>query len=432
MRIALCPVTAVTCDDDFRVLDDAAIHIENGRISYVGKAQNAPPFAPDETLGGEHLVALPGLVNAHTHAAMTLLRGYADDMSLEAWLQTKIWPFEAHLQADDVYWGTLLACAEMLLGGTTACADMYHFYRDGVRALTESRMRAVAGGVLLGFLPEPERRIQNAIAFAREFSGSANGRISSALAPHSLYTCDENQWRAMIAGAREIGCLLHTHAAESQREIADVRAAWGDTPIRVLDALGALQTPLLAAHCVHVDAEEIEILARSGARVAHNPTSNLKLASGFAPVEKFLSRGVATCLGTDGTASNNDLDMWEEMRLSALLHKATSGDATAVSARQALLMATRNGAQSLGLDETGSLKTGKKADIVLMDFDKAHLTPRHNVVSHLVYAAKASDVHSVLVDGEILVRNGRLTQLDLEEIVAQSRQRAARLVVAAR
>lgn len=432
-RIALSPVTAVICNDAFETIEDATIHIENGRISYVGRAENAPLFEAEESIGGAHLVALPGLVNAHTHAAMTLLRGYADDMALEAWLQTKIWPFEAHLDGADVYAGTRLACAEMLLGGTTCCADMYHFYADGTRALIESGMRAVPGGVLLGFLPEAPRRIANAISFAREYSMAGDGRITPALAPHSLYTCDENHWRAMIDGARELGCLLHTHAAETRREIADVTAQWGAPPIQTLKNIGALELPLLAAHCVHLQENEFDILRESGARVAHNPTSNLKLASGFAPVETFLARGIVTCLGTDGTASNNDLDMWEEMRLAALLPKALSGDATAVSAQEALLMATRNGARSLNLEqEIGSLEVGKKADIVLMNFDKAHLTPRHNVVSHLVYAAKASDVHSVLVDGRVLVRAGELTQLDGAEIRAEANTRARRLVQAAR
>jgi 5-methylthioadenosine/S-adenosylhomocysteine deaminase len=198
-----------------------------------------------------------------------------------------------------------------------------------------------------------------------------------------------------------------------------------------LKNIGALEGPLQAAHCVHLDENDLDILQQSGARVAHNPTSNLKLASGFAPVEKFLSRGIVTSLGTDGAASNNDLDMWEEMRLSALLHKATTGDATAVSAQQALLMATQNGARSLNLgDQIGSLEVGKKSDIVLMNFDKPHLMPRHNVVSHLVYAAKASDVDTVIVDGRVLVRGGQCTQMDAAQICAEANERAARLVQA--
>jgi 5-methylthioadenosine/S-adenosylhomocysteine deaminase len=282
-RIALYPSVAVTCDDNFQVIDDAAIHIENKRIVFVGAASAAPPFDAEETIRGSHLVALPGLVNTHTHAAMTLLRGYADDMALEPWLQTRIWPFESHLDGRDVYVGTRLACAEMLCGGTTCCADMYHFYEDGVQAFIESGMRAVPGGVLLGFLPEPERRIANAIAFVREYSNAAEGRITPALAPHSLYTCDHSHWKAMIEGAHDLGCLIETHAAETLREVADVTAQWGANPIQTLKNIGALEVPLLAAHCVHVDERDLEEMRESGFRVAHNPTSNLKLASGFAP-----------------------------------------------------------------------------------------------------------------------------------------------------
>jgi len=437
-NIALTPVTAVTCNDAFEVLDNAAIHIADGRITYIGPAADAPPFEADETIGGPHLVALPGLVNTHTHSAMTLLRGYADDMALEPWLHEKIWPFEAHLSGDDVYHGTLLAIVEMLRGGTTCFADMYHFYEDGVRAMIETGIRACPGGVLLGFLPEPERRIANAISFVRNFSGAGDGRITPFLAPHSLYTCNREQWSAMIDGARELGAPITTHVSETKREVADVTAQWGASPVQTLFEIGALDGPLVAAHCVHLDDRDIEIMSRRDSdggtyfRVAHNPISNLKLASGFAPVPRLLQEGVTIGVATDSTASNNTLDMWEEMRIAALIHKATSGDPTAISAREALLMATREGARCLNLGhEIGSLEVGKKADVLLMDFDKPHLTPRHNVVSHLVYAANSSDVDTVLVDGEILVRGREFTRLDAARICADASAAAQRLVKAA-
>ena len=437
-RISLSPVTAVTCNERFDVIENAAIHIDGSHIVYVGPDSTALPFEADETIGGEHLVAIPGLVNVHTHAAMTLLRGYADDMALEPWLHEKIWPFERHLQAEDVYQGTLLAICEMLRGGTTCFADMYHFYERGTHAIIESGIRACPGAVLLGFLPEPMRRIQNGIAFAREYSGAGDGRITPFLAPHSLYTCDRDHWAAMIAGARELNVPLHTHASETRREVADVTARWGATPIQTLYNIGALEGPLLAAHCVYPDGRDMEIMSTAisnGAtnfRVAHNPTSNLKLASGFAPVPEYLKAGITVGVATDSTASNNNLDMWEEMRLSALLHKATSGDPTAVSAQQALLMATREGARCLDLDrDIGTLEAGKKADVVLLDFDKPHLYPRHNVVSHLVYAVNSADVDTVLVDGKVLLHGGKFTQLDAEKICVQAQDCARRLVAAA-
>jgi 5-methylthioadenosine/S-adenosylhomocysteine deaminase len=432
-RIKISPATAVTCDDDFQIIENAAIHIEDQRITFVGSASTAPAFDADEEFGGAHLVALPGLINTHGHAAMTLMRGLADDMALEVWLQTKIWPFERNLDGDDVYWGTSLAIAEMLRGGTTTFADMYFYYERGAQAIEESGTRACPGGVLLGFLPEAEKRLANAIAFVREFSGAAKGRITPFLAPHSLYTCDRKQWETMIGAARELGVLIHTHASETPREVAEVTAQWGASPIQTLKNIGALDSHgngggVLAAHCVHVDEADLEIMASHDFRVAHNPTSNLKLASGFAPVPEFLKRKILVGLATDSAASNNNLDLWEEMRLAALIHKATSGDPTAISAREALLMATREGARCLNLEtQIGSLQVGKKADVILMDFDKPHLTPRHNVVSHLVYAAHSSDVNDVIVDGKVLVRSGELVCLDAARVGARARESAARL-----
>jgi 5-methylthioadenosine/S-adenosylhomocysteine deaminase len=432
-RILISPVTAVTCNDDFEVIANAAIHIENNRIVFVGHAKSAPPFEADETLGGAHLVAMPGLVNTHCHAAMTLLRGYADDMALEPWLHEKIWPFESHLQRDDVYWGTFLAIIEMLRGGTTTFADMYFHYRDGARAIIESGIRACPGGVLLGFLPHAEQSLQNALAFVREYSGAGDNRVTPFLAPHSLYTCNPKQWETIIAaahaGSTPNGTTpITTHVAETQREVADVTRDWGASPVQTLEKIGALETPFLAAHCVHVNETDLEIMARTNFRVSHNPTSNLKLASGFAPVPEFIKRAIPTGVATDGAASNNNLDLWEEMRLAALIHKATTGDPTAVSSRQAVLMATREGARCLNLEhEIGSLETGKKADVILLDFDAPHLTPCHNVVSHLAYCAGAGDVHSVIVDGKVLLRGREWAALDTARVMAHARECAARL-----
>ena len=432
MKTLLSPVTAVTCDAEFRVIENAAIHIENGRIRYIGPRAEAPEFAPDETLGGAHLVAMPGLINTHTHAAMTLMRGYADDMPLEPWLHQKIWPYEANLKGAHVYKGTQLAAAEMIRGGTTACVDMYFFYQEGAQAFIESGMRAAPCATLLGFLPDAERKIAAGIEWARQFRGAAEGRITPMLAPHSLYTCTRAQWEHIVAGAREFNLQITTHISETRRENLDVAASWGATPIQSLHQIGALENPLLAAHCVYTDERDREIMANTPFFVAHNPQSNLKLGSGIAPVDDYRARGICVGLAPDGTASNNNLDMWEEMRLAATLHKATSGDATMISAREALQMATIDGARCLGLaDQIGSLEVGKKADIVLVDFDKPHLTPRHNVVSHLVYAAGAADVCSVMVDGNWLLKNGEWQTLDVKEICATSEKMARELVAKA-
>ena len=429
MKTLLSPVTAVPCDAASRVIEDAAIHVENGRISYIGPRAQAPTFAPDETVGGAHLVAMPGLINTHTHAAMTLVRGYADDMALEPWLHQKIWPYEANLEARHVYKGTQLAIAEMIRGGTTCFADMYFFYEEGTRAGIESGIRAAPSAVLLGFLPDAETKIRDGIAWANAHKGAGNGRITPMLSPHSLYTCNRAQWEQVIAGAQENNLRIATHVSETQRENADVRAQWGASPIQSLHQIGALETPLLAAHCVYTDERDREIMAQTPFFVAHNPQSNLKLASGIAPVADYRARGICVGLGPDGTASNNNLDMWEELRLAATLHKAATLDPTTISAAQALQMATLDGARCLGLEnEIGSLEVGKKADIVLVDFDKPHLTPRHSVVSHLVYAVMASDVSSVMVDGKWLLKNGEWQTLDVQEICATAGQMARELV----
>ena len=432
MKTALFPVTAVTCNADFEVIEDAAIHIEDGRLRYVGPGSSAPEFAADEVWGGSHLVVMPGLINTHTHSAMTLLRGYADDMALEPWLQEKIWPFEKHLTADDVYWGTLLAIAEMARGGTTCFADMYFFNDAGLRAMLESGIRACPSAVLLGFLPGADAKIAAGLEWASAMRGAGDGRIVPLMGPHSLYTCNRPQWEKIIEGALAHGLAITTHAAETRHEVAQITAEWGQSPIATLEQIGALQVPLLAAHCVYTDERDREIMAARGLKVAHNPQSNLKLASGIAPVADYLRRGITVGLAPDGTASNNNLDMWEELRLAATLHKATTGDPTVVSARQALEMATSGGARCLGLEgQTGSLEIGKKADLAVLDFDRPHLTPRHNVVSHLVYAAGAADVVGTMVDGRWLYRDGEFKTLDVRDTCAKANAAATRLVAAA-
>ena len=440
MKLLLSPVTAVTCDDLFQVIENAAIHIENGAISFIGPRDAAPEFAPDQTIGGEHLVALPGLVNTHAHNAMTLLRGWADDKPLESWLQEDIWPFEANLQIEDIMAGTDLAICEMLRGGTTTVADMYFGFETTVHSYISSGMRVCPGAVLLGFLPNADEKIVRGREFVRDFRGAGNNRITPFFAPHSLYTCDRNQWQKIIETARDLDVMIHTHIAETTREVSDVTQSWGATPIQTLRNIGALEGPLLAAHCVHLNAEDWDVVQGTvefdrtpfSLRVAHNPTSNLKLASGFAPVAEFLRRGIPTGIATDGAASNNDLDMWEEMRLCALVPKAATNDATAVSARDALWMATRGGAQCLNLRNVGALQTGWRADVCVMNFDKPHLTPSHNVVSNLVYAAKASDVVATIVDGEILFERGELKTLDEANVLHRARVSAKRLAQKAR
>jgi len=374
------------------------------------------------------MVAIPGLVNAHTHAAMVLMRGYADDMALEPWLSEKIWPTEARLTAEDVYWGTMLAAVEMLKSGTTTFCDMYHYFESTTRAMVDAGIRAAPSGVLLGFLPEPERRLKEAVAFCKEWNGAGNGRIIAMLGPHALYTCSRPLLEKFAEEASALGVKIHIHLAETATEVETVREQYGMHPVEAMDDMGLFDVGVVAAHCVHVEESHIDLLREKRVGIAHCPTSNLKLASGVAPVVRMLAKGATVALATDGAASNNNLDMLEEIRLAALLHKMAAGDPTVVSANTALEMATRNGAAALGLaDQVGQIKPGMKADIVLLDFRKPHLSPCHNEVSHIVYSAGAGDVDTVIVDGRVLVLHGKLQHLDEAEIIARAAAIARRI-----
>jgi 5-methylthioadenosine/S-adenosylhomocysteine deaminase len=360
---------------------------------------------------------------------MTLLRGYADDMPLMPWLQERIWPREMKLEAEDVYWGTMLGAAEMIRGGVTCFNDMYHSYAAAARAVVDSGMRGVVSGVLLGFLPNAEENLQRAIAFAQEWRGAGEGRLVTMLGPHAPYTVPNPLFEKVIAAARESGLGVHIHLSETASEVADSLREHGVTPVRRMRDLGMFEThPVLAAHCVHLTDEDIEILAANQVGIAHNPGSNMKLASGVAPVPRLLAAGAVVGLGTDGPASNNNLDMIEEMRLAALLHKVSAGDPTVVPAPQALAMATRLGAQALGLgDVVGQVKVGMKADLALLDFQQPHLQPRHDVVSHLVYSARAGDVRTVFINGEAALLEGKLLTIDEDEVYGEVAARVERL-----
>jgi 5-methylthioadenosine/S-adenosylhomocysteine deaminase len=421
----------VTADAQDTVLPRADVLLRDTRIAGVWPSEARPPeVTAERTLQADGMVLIPGLINAHTHAAMTLLRGYADDMQLMPWLQERIWPLEAKLEAEDVYWGTLLGIMEMIRGGVTCFNDMYHCYAEGARAVLDSGVRGVISGVLLGFLPNAEERLEQAIAWTKEWNGKGGGRLVTMLGPHAPYTCPDALFRRVIEAARTEGLGVHTHLAETLGEVEDSVRDVGMTPVQHVQRLGLFEShPVVAAHCNHLTEEDISLLVEHRVGIAHSPGSNMKLASGVAPIPKLLAAGAVVGLGTDGASSNNNLDMIEEMRLAALLHKVTSGDPTCVPAREALAMATRLSAQALGLEgQIGQIAVGLKADLALLDFHQPHLQPRHDVVSHLVYAARAGDVRTVFVDGQPLLLEGRFTTLDEERIYAEVNARVARLV----
>nr|WP_236860309.1 amidohydrolase [Candidatus Formimonas warabiya] len=405
------------------------IAIYNGRISGVGNISEDGDF--DRIIDASGCVALPGFVNTHTHAAMTLFRSYADDLPLMEWLNTKIWPIEAILTGPDIYWGTMLCILEMIKSGTTVFADMYDFMDDVARAVDESGIRAVLSRGMIGVAPNGERALQESVQFIKNWHGKAGERITAMLGPHAPYTCPPEYLKKVMKYAEELEVGIHIHLAETLAEIGEIEKAYGTRPVQLMNNIGLFEYPVLGAHLVHVNTQEIEILAAKKVGVAHNPQSNMKLASGIAPVPEMLKKGIPVALGTDGASSNNNLDMMEEMRSASLLHKVSTMDPTTIPAYQALEMATRNGAEALKMDgDIGQISVGKKADIILIDFHKPHLYPMHDVAAHLVYSAQSADVKTVIVDGRVIMENRQVLTLDEERILYEAEKCAKRLVKA--
>ncbi len=403
------------------------IAIENGKIVAV-TATVPEDFAADEIIDGHGMLATAGMVNTHGHVSMTLLRSYADDMSLMDWLENKIWPIEAKMVAKDIYWGAMLGIAEMLKGGTTCFADMYCFMDDVARAVAATGIRANLSRGLIGVGDDADAKLAENTALVRDWQGYDNGRIRVTYGPHAPYTCPVPYLRRVIKAAQEHHAEIQMHLCESAGEVADCVREHGVTPIRLMDELGMLDLGVIAAHCVHLSAEDLDLMAAKKVRVAHNPQSNLKLANGIAPVPAMLRRGICVGLGTDGASSKNNLDMLEECRLAATLHKAVALDPLAIPAATAWELATTAGARVLGFQNLGRLTAGQAADIVLWKMERPHWYPRHNKLSLLVYAASAADVDTVLVAGKTVVAGGKLTTFDEEKIYAEAAACAADLL----
>ncbi|MFQ5795073.1 MAG: amidohydrolase [Candidatus Bipolaricaulia bacterium] len=431
MSILLDDFTAITLADGRDPVEHISIAIEGGEIQAIGSPDTFDRGVFGRVLDGEDKLVMPGFVNAHTHLPMVLLRGYADDLPLKPWLEEKIWPVEAELRAagtETIYWGALLGIAEMIRSGTTACADMYYHMDQVARAVKESGVRALLSwGIIAPEIDEQvERQLETAADFVNEWDGAAGGRIATALSPHAPYTCDAEVWRRAVELAEADGVRIHTHLAETAGEVEDAYRNWGVSPVRYLEDLGVFTTSVLAAHCVHVSDEDIERLVAHGVHVVHNPGSNLKLASGIAPVERMLEAGIPVALGTDGAASNNNLDMLEEIRLASLLQKVEHQDPTAVSALEALRMGTVHGAMALGFDGIGVLEAGGPADLIIVDLDQVHMVPNYNLISNLVYAGQSGDVETVIVNGQIVMEARKILTFDEAQVKRRVRQLSKR------
>jgi len=382
-----------------------SIYIEENRIVEIGKKTEA-----DVVIDGRGKAAVPGLVNAHTHAAMTLFRSYADDLRLQEWLETRIWPLEAKLTGDDVYWGTKLACVEMIRSGTTCFNDMYFHTVRVAEAVREMGIRAVIAEGLIdrGDPATGEKQLRLARDAIRKIESLRCNRIVPALGPHAIYSLSKETFQAVEDLADAKGYIVHTHLAETQAEVDDCVTVYGMRPAKYLESLGVLSRKFVAAHGCWLEPEEIEALAKDGAKVVHCPVSNMKMGISRAmPYARLKDAGVLVALGTDGASSNNNLDMFESMKFAALLEKFATGDPTVAPARDVFEMATLGGAQALGID-TGLLEVNRLADVVLIDLKRAELTPRFDLRSLLVYAANGSAVDTLICDGEVLMRGRKI------------------------
>lgn len=413
------------------IIENGALAIKDGKITFVGKSAAATSIRAEKEIDAKEKVAMPGLINCHTHLPMTLFRGIAEDQPLDTWLKETVWPLEAKLKASDVYTGALLGCLEMIKSGTTCFADMY-FYEDMVaKAVEKSGLRGVlaqgiieSGHKLLGAIT-----FRKSVSFAKKFHGYADGRVRTMLGPHAAYSCSLNLLKKIKEKSAELNVGVQIHLAESKTMFKECEKKHGLSEVKFLDKIGFLNEKVVAAHCIDLSEKDMHILSERSVNVVHAPVANMKLGEGAAKVKDLMDLGVNVCLGTDGPASNNTLDMFETMKTAALLQKHTYRDPTVLPAYEVLKMATINGAKALGLmREVGSIEVGKRADLILVDLSKPHLKPLHNIYASLVYATHGSDVDTVIIDGKVLMENKQVKGLDDRAIMENVQKAALRLL----
>jgi len=427
-----------------KIIRDGAIAIENAVIVDVGKSEEMlrKYGSGYEKINAKGRVVVPGLVNTHQHAAMSLLRGYADDLPLQEWLEKWIWPIEGLMTAEDIYVGSLLTAVESIMGGTTTVNTMYHYMpgENEAKAFAEAGVRGVVGHVCFSWRKDEDRRALEDLA--KNWHDKAGGLIRVSVNPHAPYTVDPEYMKELKMlreelnkkyGSKKAPIIWHIHVAETFDEADKIRKAFNvdvrGGVMEYLDSLGVLNEHVIAAHCVALTDRDMAVMKARSVKASHNPVSNLKLASGISPVPKMLEHGVTVSLGTDSPCSNNAADMFEVMKVAALLHKGVNRNPTVLSAQQVLKMATLDGARALCWDnEIGSIEVGKRADLAIINFEKPHLCPLYNEFSHLVYAAKSSDVETVIINGKIVMENRRITTLDVDKVMEMVEKAKNRLL----
>ncbi|MEG0638497.1 MAG: amidohydrolase [Clostridia bacterium] len=429
MRTKIIGITmtpGVTNEAHIPFIPDAEIQIDQQRIVYAGTKDNAPTFLADEVIDGKGALAMPGLCNLHTHTPMTLLRSIGSDLTLEHWLHEAIFPVEKHLNDVSVRAGTDLGILEMLRFGTTSFNDMYMHMDQVAQGVRDSGMRAMLGHGVVDF-DESCADLQPGLELAKKWHKAANDRIRVSIAPHSEGATTQKLLERVLVAAQELSLPIHIHVSETKLDRDESLERRGLTPPFYLEKLGLLKNPMMAAHCVWMSDEDIALFAKRGVTIVHNPISNLKLASGVAPIAKMLKAGCKIALGTDGVASNNNLNLWEEIKLMPMLQKGITLDPTVISPAQVIASATSVGAKALGYDDLGLLKAGYLADLILVDIGGAHLCPNNDLESDLVYCTQGSDVRLTMVDGKVLYRDGQYTTLDPKTVLAHAKDEAQQL-----
>ena len=430
--LIICGGKALLMDNNNTCLNNAAVAINASSILAIGKTQDLlSKYTAKKTINAKDSLIMPGFVNCHTHAAMTCFRGMADDMELMDWLNNYIFPAEAkNVDPHLAYWGSLLACAEMIKSGTTTFCDMYIFEDETARAVKAAGMRCLIGEVLFDFPSPSYKSPEEGLAYTRMLADKwrDDPLINIIVEPHALYTCSPALLRDAKKIADDYHLMLGVHLLENQSELGQLQKKFGKSAVSFLEDIGYLNERMLAFHCVCLSADDMKLFAKYGCKVSHNPSSNMKLASGTAPVTDILQAGITVGLGTDGCASNNNLDMIKEMSTAAKLHKVASLDPTVMDAQTVARMATINGAKALNMDHlVGSLAVGKKADIIILGLNRPHLTPIYSEYSHLVYAANGADVDTVIINGKVVMENRRLLTINENEVMNEVRKIAVNI-----